>query len=105
MDFMAQVALDMAAIMTLGGQAKPITYDGVGINAIPEISEDNMKGNQFATTGSAGLAYFWVLVSDVPIVKPGSKIIFNNEIWRVARLFATDGIMHRILCTGKESVY
>lgn len=100
------MAADISAVFFNTSEfAETVTYNGTSITAIPEIGEDNRKGNTFAASGGSGIAYFTVKESDIAWPEPPDKITYKNVTWYVARVISSDGGMHRIECTARESAF
>ncbi|MEN6568056.1 MAG: hypothetical protein ABFC57_17365 [Veillonellales bacterium] len=99
------IAKDIIRIMNKQELAEVTTYDGTPITVIPQINEDNGKGNTFTNDGHAAGGFFWILEADVPYPNPGSVIAYKGINWTVARLVSTAGGLHKVAVTGRESVY
>lgn len=99
------IALDIQMLMNTAELAASITYNGLPITAIPEISEDNEKGNTFGETGASGRGWFYILESDVAWPAGGDKIMYSTLKCTVSRVASTAGGLHKVAVTYKESVY
>jgi hypothetical protein len=99
------ITKDISSIMGANGFAEPITYNGVAMVAIPEIAEDNGKGNTFSSNGRAAEAFFWIAEADVSWPEPGTVIVYGSNEWTVSRLVCSAGGLHKVAVTGRESVY
>ena len=85
--------------------AKPALYNDVDVLVVPEIGEDNRKGNTFSNEGRSGIAYFWVKETDVLWPEASDVIVYAGVTWNVARVIESGGGMHRVECTTRESAF
>ena len=100
------MAADISAVFFNPDEfAETVSYNGSSILAIPEISEDNRKGNLFSNEGRAGVAYFTVKATDVVWPEASDLIAHNGITWNVARVVSSAGGMHRVECTTRESAF
>jgi len=73
------------------------------ITVVPEIGEDNARGNTFTNEGNAARAYFWIKASDVAWPEAPDEILYKGIYWQVARIWKSAGAFHQVQCIGRES--
>lgn len=110
MNFKEQLAADVSAVFFNPDEfAESVTYRSgyagavQSILAIPEIGEDNVQGNTFASDGSSARAFFWLRAADVPQPEPPDVIVHAGVEWNVARISESAEGMHKVECVGSES--
>lgn len=84
---------------------EPVTYQGVGIDAVIEFGEDRAAGNTFVSDGQAARVTLWVRDSDVTSPQEQDRVVFAGETWRVARILERLPGMFCLELTGRQTAW
>lgn len=104
MTFKERLARNINVFFNLNEFAETVMYNGNSIVVVPNLGSDLEDGNIVGYHGTSARAIFYLKAVEVPIPRHGDILTYNGEDWTVVQVVYSKGGVHKIACTGRESV-